>query len=206
MEDLVHYQIGIIGRGTCVVGVKCQQIKEWQAIDLVVKVSWPEATRESEISSLERARITGAELVEKRKRERAALETEVVQLRRNGKADEAALKLIYAEELVEESEQHWALNHLPNILHSEDINLASDEEPMPQSKLAMFFSQAEFDGGSFVYVRRALRVSVQERLHKLSALPSVLSYAQVFYDILNCELYLISVRVATNSDVHLYRP
>ncbi|KAF9462741.1 hypothetical protein BDZ94DRAFT_1298367 [Collybia nuda] len=201
LEDILYYQPGIIGRGTCVIGARSRDIKEWEDQDLVVKVSWASENRQSDISLLELARRKGEELVKERKVKQADLFKEVENLQESGKFEEATAKSHDAQSLVEEFDKHWALNHLPNILHSEDFQLGSENEPMPQTKLALFFSKAEYVNGEFKYETRVLRVSVQERLYKMTTLPSLVGYAQVFYDIFLCHRWLYDYPYILHRDI-----
>lgn len=156
LQDIIYHQPGIIGRVTCVVAAHCEDLSEWKKRELVVKVSWPNKSRESEISLLECARKKGEELVERRKADQIKLKAEVETLRATGQTEEATRKSKIVDSLVEESGKHWALNHLPNILYSEDYDLESEREPMPQTKLHLFFSTAEFINGKFDYKPRVL--------------------------------------------------
>ena len=51
LEDIIHQQHGIIGRGTCVIGAKSDQ-----SVAAVVKFSWPASGRMPERDFIERAR------------------------------------------------------------------------------------------------------------------------------------------------------
>ncbi|KAF9462736.1 hypothetical protein BDZ94DRAFT_1309434 [Collybia nuda] len=201
LDDILYHQPGIIGRGTCVIAASCNDVKDWKGQELVVKVSWPSETRKSEIFLLNLARRKGEELVKERKVKQAELFKEVENLRESGKFEEATAKSHDAQSLVEEFDKHWALNHLPNILYSEDFQLGSENEPMPQTKLALFFSKAEYVNGEFKYETRVLRVSVQERLYKMTTLPSLVGYAQVFYDIFLCHRWLYDYPYILHRDI-----
>ncbi|KAF9464594.1 hypothetical protein BDZ94DRAFT_1256112 [Collybia nuda] len=158
LQEILYHQPGIIGRGTCVIGASCEDVKEWEKWELAVKVSWPSKTRRS--------------------------------LRKCGNFDEAEAISEEAKDLVEESKTHWALNHLPNILYSEDFDLDSEKKPMPQEKLALFLATADIINGAFKYEPRVLRVSVQEKLHRFTTLPTLLDYAQAFLDVFICHRWL----------------
>ncbi len=81
-------------------------------------------------------------------------------------------------------EAQWVLDHVPNILHSQDFERLPDEVG---GGLAAFFNDPATryaDGTRFTYEKRVLRVSVHEKLYKLSELNDVIDYAQVFFDLL----------------------
>ncbi|KAF9002225.1 hypothetical protein BDZ89DRAFT_1081486, partial [Hymenopellis radicata] len=78
----------------------------------------------------------------------------------------------------------WVLDHVPHILHSQDFEQLPDEVG---GRLAAFLNDPATryaNDARFTYENRVLRVSVHEKLCKLSELGDVIDYAQVFFDIL----------------------
>ncbi|KAG7447144.1 uncharacterized protein BT62DRAFT_844081, partial [Guyanagaster necrorhizus] len=82
----------------------------------------------------------------------------------------------------------WALDHLPDILLSQDFNHGADST---QANLVAFFAKAMFaEAEKFEYEKRICRITVQERLYPLEELRTVQEYAQVFFDILQIHKWL----------------
>ncbi|KAF9013746.1 hypothetical protein BDZ89DRAFT_1076864 [Hymenopellis radicata] len=93
-------------------------------------------------------------------------------------------------EEAEAQKADWVLDHVPNILHSQDFERLSDEVG---GRLAAFLNDPATryaDGARFTYENRVLRVSVHEKLCKLSELGDVIDYAQVFFDILQVHRWI----------------
>ncbi|KAJ3741413.1 protein kinase [Lentinula detonsa] len=78
------------------------------------------------------------------------------------------------------SGNHWALNHLPNIIDS--ITVTYDETKTVQGRLKAHLKEK--------YEERVMRVTILEKLHSLSELEDVTEFAQVFYDILQIHRWL----------------
>ncbi|KAJ4001201.1 protein kinase [Lentinula boryana] len=78
------------------------------------------------------------------------------------------------------SGNHWALNHLPNIIDS--ITVTYDETKTVQGRLKAHLKEK--------YEERVMRVTILEKLHSLSELEDVREFAQVFYDILQIHRWL----------------
>ncbi|KAK0463029.1 uncharacterized protein EV420DRAFT_1476790 [Desarmillaria tabescens] len=77
---------------------------------------------------------------------------------------------------------NWALDHLPDILLSQDFDYDADSTQM---KLMAFFEKALLvEERKVEYEKRVCRVTVQERLYPLEDLKTVKEHAQVFFDIL----------------------
>ncbi|KAG7442732.1 uncharacterized protein BT62DRAFT_973413 [Guyanagaster necrorhizus] len=82
----------------------------------------------------------------------------------------------------------WALDHLPDILLSQDFDHSADST---QANLVAFFAKAMFaEEEKFEYEKRVCRITVQERLYPLEELRTVQEYAQVFFDILQIHKWL----------------
>ncbi|KAK0239568.1 hypothetical protein EDD85DRAFT_880871 [Armillaria nabsnona] len=75
----------------------------------------------------------------------------------------------------------WALDHLPDIVHSQDFGYDADS---PQATLRELFLIAKWaNDQTFLHKDRVCRVTVQERLHRLEELKTPREYAQVLVDI-----------------------
>ena len=89
----------------------------------------------------------------------------------------------------------WAAKHLPRVYYADEVSF------LPNSTLGSvtrLFENAEFEGGDYVYERRALRVIIQERLYPFKSLASVKDIGQVFLDVA-CGTYLsVPVRPLTH--------
>ncbi|KAK0201059.1 hypothetical protein DFS33DRAFT_1101359 [Desarmillaria ectypa] len=82
----------------------------------------------------------------------------------------------------------WALDHLPDILLSQDFDYDTDST---QAKLVTFFKNASLvEEKKVEYEQRVCRITVQERLYPLEELTTVKEYAQVFFDILQIHKWL----------------
>ncbi|KAJ4478053.1 kinase-like domain-containing protein, partial [Lentinula aciculospora] len=80
----------------------------------------------------------------------------------------------------ESSSEHWALNHLPELLDS--ISIMYAEKTTVQGRLKAHLKER--------YEERVMRVTVMEKLHPLSELQDLRELAQVFYDILQIHQWL----------------
>ncbi|KAF9029831.1 hypothetical protein BDZ89DRAFT_1065124 [Hymenopellis radicata] len=83
----------------------------------------------------------------------------------------------------------WVLDHIPNVLHSQDFPLSADS---PGTRLSEYLeSSASFVADkSFSYETRVCRVSVHERLYSLDDLRKPSEYAQVFFDVLQVHRWI----------------
>ncbi|KAK0447853.1 uncharacterized protein EV420DRAFT_862286 [Desarmillaria tabescens] len=75
----------------------------------------------------------------------------------------------------------WALNHLPDILLSQDFGY---DIKSTQTNLVDFFAKTMFADKKFEYEGRVCRIAVQEKLYSFDELQTPQEYAQVFFDIL----------------------
>ncbi|KAJ3814091.1 hypothetical protein F5876DRAFT_19553, partial [Lentinula aff. lateritia] len=73
-------------------------------------------------------------------------------------------------------EHAWVLSHLPHIYWTFDFPL---DERSPQANFKEKFKDK--------YEMRFVRGSIQEELQALLSLETALEFAQVFYDIVQCE-------------------
>ncbi|KAJ3715958.1 protein kinase [Lentinula guzmanii] len=80
----------------------------------------------------------------------------------------------------ETSGDHWAFNHLSNIIDS--ITITYDPEKSVQGRLKAHLKEK--------YEERVMRVTILEKLHPLSELRNLREFAQVFYDILQIHQWL----------------
>ncbi|KAK0484212.1 hypothetical protein EDD18DRAFT_1429807 [Armillaria luteobubalina] len=77
---------------------------------------------------------------------------------------------------------HWVADHLPNILLSQDFEMAKDS---PQARLKEYFDTASYvDGDSFKYESRVCHIMVREKLYLITSLCEPRHYAQGIFDIL----------------------
>ena len=94
----------------------------------------------------------------------------------------------FLEKAIEEAkktEGAWATKHLPQMFWAKDIVFG---EASTLESVANLFKDAKFEGGSYAYDRRVLRIIVQEELHPLKSLGNVREVGQVFVDIA-CSAY-----------------
>ncbi|SJL09007.1 uncharacterized protein ARMOST_12383 [Armillaria ostoyae] len=90
-----------------------------------------------------------------------------------------------ANENADEGNRHWVLDHLPEILHSQDFS--SNDKDTSQRRLVELLNKAEYaDRKTFIYEEHLLRITVSERLFPLTDLTDVKDIAQVFFDIFRC--------------------
>ncbi|KAK0463593.1 uncharacterized protein EV420DRAFT_1264636 [Desarmillaria tabescens] len=145
---IISRQPGIIGRDTCVTEATASEYEPWKEKELVAKISWPAASRVSEVEFVIKARKMAREM---------------------------------PQPLVDGVQSDWALDHLPDIIHSQDFDFDADS---PQAALREFFLKAKWANNQiFLHEDRVCRVTVQERLHRLEELKTPQEYAQVIVDI-----------------------
>ena len=84
------------------------------------------------------------------------------------------------------TENEWALNHLPQVLYTQDVVFGEDST---HGKVACLFTDAKFVNGEYKYERRTLRIIVQERLYPLKTLTNAKDIAQVLLDIACSECF-----------------
>ncbi|KAJ4472347.1 protein kinase [Lentinula aciculospora] len=80
----------------------------------------------------------------------------------------------------ETSGEHWALNHLPELIDT--ITITYDKTTTVQGRLKAHLKEK--------YEERVMRVTVMEKLHPLSELNDLRDFAQVFYDIVQIHQWL----------------
>ncbi|KAF8917357.1 hypothetical protein CPB85DRAFT_1285605 [Mucidula mucida] len=100
-------------------------------------------------------------------------------------------------------EAQWVLDHVPHILHSQDFERLPDEVG---GGLAAFLNDPATryaDGTRFTYEKRVLRVSVHEKLYKLSELNDVIDYAEVFFDLLQVHRWIYDHAHILHRDISL---
>ncbi len=84
-----------------------------------------------------------------------------------------------AREMASEGKEQWVLDHLPQVLHSQDFRF--NDEDLPQRRLIeTLIEAAHADGKTFIYEERLLRITVSERLFLLDSLTDVKEVGQVF--------------------------
>ncbi|KAF8915070.1 hypothetical protein CPB85DRAFT_1295551 [Mucidula mucida] len=85
-------------------------------------------------------------------------------------------------------DSHWVLQHLPRILHSEDLLI------VPGSKQAHVADNLHNASGNTCEEdcdeKRTLRIVVMEELLPIDTLSNASDFAQVFFDVLNCHKWL----------------
>ncbi|KAF8900404.1 hypothetical protein CPB85DRAFT_1325909 [Mucidula mucida] len=99
----------------------------------------------------------------------------------------------------------WVLDHVPNILHSQDFPHLQNEVG---GRLAAFLNTLNEDHwtkdlGAFKYEERVMRVSVHEKLYKLSELNTVRNHAQVFFDVVQVHRWLYDHPRILHRDISL---
>ncbi|KAG7444798.1 uncharacterized protein BT62DRAFT_933850 [Guyanagaster necrorhizus] len=96
---------------------------------------------------------------------------------------------------------HWVADHLPNILLSQDFEMAEDS---PQARLKEYFDAVSYaDGGSFNYEERVCRVMVQERLYSITSLREPRQYAQGIFDILQVHKWVYDHAKIIHRDISM---
>ncbi|KAF8907737.1 hypothetical protein CPB85DRAFT_822101 [Mucidula mucida] len=88
-----------------------------------------------------------------------------------------------ARDKAEEIGDHWVIDHLPDILHTQDIVLEGDAT---EERLTQFFRDECDVPKGFVYHPRHLRVIVSELLFPITSLSSETEVAQVFVLAIQC--------------------
>ncbi|KAK0440226.1 hypothetical protein EV421DRAFT_2083803 [Armillaria borealis] len=107
-----------------------------------------------------------------------------------------------AEDMSGKDKRHWVLDHLPEILHSQDFRF--NEQDSPQRRLMQLLIKAEYaDGKTFIYEERLLRITVSERLFPLDSLTDVKDVGQVFLDILQCHRWLFDHPKILHRDISM---
>ncbi|KAK0211856.1 hypothetical protein IW262DRAFT_1412093 [Armillaria fumosa] len=107
-----------------------------------------------------------------------------------------------AKETAGEGNTHWVLDHLPEILHSQDFRF--NEKDCPQKRLMELLIEAEYaDKKTFLYEERVLRITVSERLFPLDSLTDVKEVGQVFLDILQCHRWLLDHPKILHRDISM---
>ncbi|PBK89669.1 hypothetical protein ARMGADRAFT_1167431 [Armillaria gallica] len=90
-----------------------------------------------------------------------------------------------ADEAAGQDKRHWVLDHLPEILHSQDFRFSDKDSP--QSRLMEQLIKDEYVNGKvFIYEEHLLRITISERLFPITDLTNVKDIAQVFFDIFRC--------------------
>ncbi len=85
---------------------------------------------------------------------------------------------------------HWVLQHLPNIIHTEDLQLTPGST---QARVAQIiddvFCHCESCDERVLCDERpeTFRIVIMEELFPIKTLTTASDFAQVFFDILNCE-------------------
>lgn len=96
------------------------------------------------------------------------------------------------------AEAKWVKDHLPNILYAEDFAPGKNS---PAHKLSEYFkNEAKLapDTPGFNYEKRVCRITVHERLHRLSELTELQDYAQVLFDILQGASFIFFEYLVSN--------
>ena len=83
-------------------------------------------------------------------------------------------------------ENEWALNHLPQVLHAQDVVF---DENSTHGKVARLLTGAKFANGEYKYEPRTLRIIVQERLYPLKTLTNAKDIGQVLLDVACSECF-----------------
>ncbi len=90
-----------------------------------------------------------------------------------------------ADEIAGKSKRHRVLDHLPEILYSQDFRF--NDKDSPQSRLMELLIKDEYVNGKvFIYEEQLLRITISERLFPITDLTNVKDIAQVFFDIFRC--------------------
>ncbi|KAF8915089.1 hypothetical protein CPB85DRAFT_1433285 [Mucidula mucida] len=85
-------------------------------------------------------------------------------------------------------DSHWVLQHLPCILHSEDLPIipGSTQAHVAEILHSASGNTCEEDSDE----KRTLRIVIMEELLPIDTLSSASDFAQVFFDVLNCHKWL----------------
>ncbi|KAK0474731.1 hypothetical protein EDD18DRAFT_1298695 [Armillaria luteobubalina] len=162
LGDIIHRQRGLSGRSTCVVSASSPT---WKSQELVVKISWPGAYRNSEKKLMDTAKAK-------------------------------------AKEMAGEGKTHWVLDHLPEILHSQDFRF--NRKDCSQKRLMELLIKAEYaEEKTFIYEERLLRITVSECLFPLDSLTDVKEFGQIFLDILQCHRWLFDHPKILHRDISM---
>ncbi len=90
-----------------------------------------------------------------------------------------------ADEMAGEGKNHWVLDHLPEILYSQDFSF--NDKDTSQRKLVELLNKVKYaDRKTSIYEGHLLRITISERLFPLTDLTDVKDIAQVFFDIFRC--------------------
>ncbi|KAF8915050.1 hypothetical protein CPB85DRAFT_452813 [Mucidula mucida] len=87
-------------------------------------------------------------------------------------------------------DSHWVLQHLPSILHSEDLPVIPGST---QAHVAEILHNASYNTCAedcHCDETRTLRIVVMEELLPIDTLSNASDFAQVFFDVLNCHKWL----------------
>ncbi|KAK0430247.1 hypothetical protein EV421DRAFT_2041947 [Armillaria borealis] len=108
-----------------------------------------------------------------------------------------------ADEIAGKGKRHWVLDHLPEILHSQDFRF--NDKDSPQSRLMKLLIKDEYVNGPkmFLYEECLLRITVSERLFPLDTLTDVKEIGQVFLDILQCHRWLFDHPKILHRDISM---
>ncbi|KAK0440229.1 hypothetical protein EV421DRAFT_788739 [Armillaria borealis] len=107
-----------------------------------------------------------------------------------------------AAEMAGEGNRRWVLDHLPEILHSQDFRF--NEKNSPQRRLVELTKKAEYvDRKTFIYEEHLLCITVSERLFPITDLTDVKDIAQVFFDIFRCHHWLYENPKILHRDISL---
>ncbi|KAK0488047.1 hypothetical protein EDD18DRAFT_1292023 [Armillaria luteobubalina] len=105
-----------------------------------------------------------------------------------------------AREMASKGKEHWVLNHLPEILHSQDFN----EKDCTQKRLMELLIKAEYaEEKTLLYQEHVLRITVSERLFPLDSLTDIKEVGQVFLDILQCHRWLLDHPKILHCDISM---
>ncbi|KAJ3808913.1 protein kinase [Lentinula aff. lateritia] len=108
-------------------------------------------------------------------------EGKIVKISFMGKARQSEQGLIgEARSKAESTGELWALNHLPEVIHS--LTLLPNKKKSFHRRLKAFLKDK--------YEERVMHITVFEKLHPLSELEDLRDFAQVFYDILQIHQWL----------------
>ncbi|KAJ3848368.1 hypothetical protein EV368DRAFT_68328 [Lentinula lateritia] len=108
-------------------------------------------------------------------------EGKIVKISFMGKARQSEQGLIgEARSKAESTGELWALNHLPEVIHS--LTLLPNKKKSFHRRLKAFLKDK--------YEERVMHITVFEKLHPLSELEDLRDFAQVFYDILQTHQWL----------------
>ncbi|PBK66026.1 hypothetical protein ARMSODRAFT_366773 [Armillaria solidipes] len=107
-----------------------------------------------------------------------------------------------AREMASGGKEHWVLNHLPQILHSQDFRFNDKDSPQ-RSLMELLTGAAYADRKTAIYEERLLRITVSERLFPITDLTNVKDIAQAFLDILQCHRWLYDHAKILHRDISM---